>query len=604
MWAFQIGFVGSVAFGLLAMVLLEGNPSFPSRIFVVSIALLCSLMCSGVGVIFLAAVGVELAVDRHRRRFLLALVAPAAAFGEWFLAFGAALPGSPGAPCPSCTSAAFSADIHKGPLNLDYILSLVNFAKFGVEASMSGIFGLPGIGVYLLLPLLALVALHWFRQGKVTSWQIGFSFGLLFWFALTALGRAQYGPAEAGAYRYVYVGIVFLIPLVADAARELPWRSIWRPGLSAIFIVALAANALQLRDRALVDPLANLIFPATELMQIENAELQTVQVFRGAPDMTLDRSLDSRVMPVLNAGPYFAAIDELGSPVAPATVDTLRQLPSAAVDRVMLNLFGSALTIGPGAGRSASGLPCRTVDSTSGSTIDLLVPDGQSLMLRSSLGGDAYLYLSFLGDPPPDPFKRTRLQPGTPEWLYVPNTGRPSVWRLRIKTSALGVLELCGNGSLGASVTALSYRSEAASGILGGGWSSVADSAASGARAAKTRSGTFTLFQSDFFGPSIVPMTAAYDVWYRIRVTSSYETTPEMTLGLWDDQAQSWIAPTKYSANQVGENYSWVKVAESVIPIPGHSVHFIASFVGTLGTDWYVDEAVMVSAGYPAPTAR
>ena len=422
-WAFQIGFVGSVAFGLLAMVLLDGNPPFPSRILPASAALLFSLMSSGVGVAFLAALAVELAFDRQRRRFLLAIVAPAAAFGEWFLAFGAALSGSPGAPCPSCAPAAISTDIYKGPLNLDYILSLANFAKFGVQASISGVFGLPGTGVFLAVPILALVALHWFGQRGVASWQIGFTFGLLFWFALTALGRAQYGSAEAGAYRYVYVGVVFLLPLVADAAQDLPWRSIWRPAFTAIFAVALAGNALQLRERALVDPLADLIVPATQLMQIEDAELQTVEFFRGAPDMSLDRSLDDRVMPQLNAGPYFVAIDELGSPVAPATMDTLRRLPARTVDQVMLNLFGNALTLGPDSGQSESGLPCRMFDATSGSMIDLLVPGGQSLMLRSSAAGDAYLYLSFLGDPTADPQIRAQLQPGTHEWLHIPKDG-------------------------------------------------------------------------------------------------------------------------------------------------------------------------------------
>src|SRR5205823_2030072 len=87
-WAFQIGFTGSVAFGLLAMLLLEGNPPFPGRLVPASAALIASLMCSGAGLVFLVALGVELGLDVRRRRFLLALVAPVAAYIEWFLAYG------------------------------------------------------------------------------------------------------------------------------------------------------------------------------------------------------------------------------------------------------------------------------------------------------------------------------------------------------------------------------------------------------------------------------------------------------------------------------------------------------------------------------------
>jgi len=67
----------------------EGDPRFPSRMFAASACLIGSLMSSGVGLAFMAAIAVELALDKRRRRFLLVLVAPAAAFFEWFLAYGA-----------------------------------------------------------------------------------------------------------------------------------------------------------------------------------------------------------------------------------------------------------------------------------------------------------------------------------------------------------------------------------------------------------------------------------------------------------------------------------------------------------------------------------
>ena len=426
-WAFQIGFVGSVAFGLLAMLLLDVTLPFPTRMLAVSAALICSLMCSAIGLAFLAAVGVELFVDPGRRHFLVALVAPAAAFAAWFLAFDTgSVPGSPGV----------SGSLHSGPIDLAYVGNLVAFVTSGVAASVGGVFGFTAVGAALLPVVAALLAMHWYRQGTIKSWQIGMTAGVLAQFALTGLGRAQNGPAAAGAPRYVYVGAVFLLPLVADAARELPWRTLWRPPLTAAFALCLLANIVQLGNRALPD-----------IMRTENAELQTVEVFRGAPDMALYQPLDNKIMPQLVAARYFAATDELGSPVSLATLETLRRLPARAVDQVMLNLFGGALTVKPDIKRSTDGLLCRSVDSAAGSTLDVEVPNRQPLVLQSSTGGDVYLSLGFLGSPSSEPMQHVLIAPATPEWIHVPDTGRAVIWHLRIKTAVMGVVQVCGTPS-------------------------------------------------------------------------------------------------------------------------------------------------------------
>src|SRR5579864_1266074 len=50
-WAFQLGWVASVVFGLLAMLLLHSEPS-RARLIAASVSLLFSLMCSSVGLAF------------------------------------------------------------------------------------------------------------------------------------------------------------------------------------------------------------------------------------------------------------------------------------------------------------------------------------------------------------------------------------------------------------------------------------------------------------------------------------------------------------------------------------------------------------------------
>jgi hypothetical protein len=426
-WAFQVAWAGSVAFGLLAMLLLDGDPPFPSRLAPVAVAILCSLMCSSVGLAFLVAVGMELLADRHRRRFLLALILPTAAFVEWFLALDTGLvPGSGGV----------STNLLHGANGWSYAVNLGHFVTTGLVASSTGAVGWEGIkGAALLLILAVGIAITWDFRRRLEAWQIGMIAGILFFFALTSSGRVQFGTDSATQTRYVYIGVVFLLPLLADGLRRIPWRGLWRPALLATFAVCILGNVTRLHDVAVSQ---------VDLMRTEDAEMQTVEVFRGAPDMAVDNYIDTTVVSSMPARIYLAASAELGSPVPPATTATLRQLPSYAVDRVMLNLFGSAVVVAAGGSRSIHGMPCRSIDSSAGSTMDLLVLDGQSIMFQSTGRGDASLYLSFLGPPPPQPQWHIGLDAATPEWVYLPDTGKAVNWHLRIQTTKVGVVRVCG----------------------------------------------------------------------------------------------------------------------------------------------------------------
>jgi len=598
-WAFQIGFVGAVAFGLLAMALLVGEPSFPNRALLASVALTCSLMCSADGLPFLVAIAIELLLDARRRRFLFALIPPSIAFAEWFLAFGAGLPGTPGAPCPSCAPAGFSADVPNHPVGLSYVLTLSDFVITGLEATISGVFGAIDMGA-ALLPIVAFVlATTWFRQRKAGSWQVGILAGLLSWFILTSLGRAQNGSSAAEEPRYLYVGAVFLLPLLAHAVSELPWHTLWRLAAAAVFVICVAGNVGQLWERAMVDPVPSVNrdrgLNQGELMRIQSAELQTVEFFRGAPDMALNRSVDERIMPQLNAGPYLAATDELGSPVPKPTMSTLYQLPPDAVDRVMINLFGNALrVVSDDNGRSIKGMPCQDVDSSTGALIDLRVSEGQSVMLQSAKGGEAYFFLGFLTDPVSQPLQHLKLLPAAQQWVHLPQTGKPIQWRLWIRTSGLGTVKVCGGERAQLNSLAAFYFGHAAAGQLDNQWSSVVDAASSNGSAAKGAHGTSTTYHNCLFGKPFVPSPGTYDLWYRVRVSRSTVAEPQMKLGTWDEQAGGWVGSNIYGASQIGTDYSWIRVAHSVTAPPGHPLQFLASFSNRLSADWYVDDAVLV----------
>jgi hypothetical protein len=596
-WAFQVAWVAAIAFGLSAMLLLESDIAFWPRVFLVSAALLASLMCSGVGLAFLAAVGAELLFDPKQRRYLLVLVVPVAVFGVWFLIYGAGLPGTPGAPCPTCLPSGARANLHGG-ITLDYFLTLDRFVVSAAAASLAGIVGLPNWGIVMLPVLAAVIALQWRRSKGIESWQLGMVAGLVAWFGLVGLGRAKTSALAASDPHYLYVGAVFILPLIANLLRLLPWRSWWRPALVAAFAFPLLSNAVQLRTLAL---------DQIDLMKAENAELQTAQTFRGAPDMALDRRLDMVIMPQLTAQSLFQASSELGSPVPIPTIASLGKLPWQAVDFEMANLFGDAFTVTTDNSSALTGLACQTVNSTSGSTIDIRATAGQSITLRSSRGGEAWLFLGFLGDPTSEPLHKVAVAPATRQLVHLPDTGKPAPWRVRIQTKDAGDVEVCGNATFEANRPAENpYRAKAANGELSPGWSVVQDASASTGRAAKLARGTsVTSFKNDGFGTWTIPNPGLYDVWFRVRVANPAEAKPEMTLGLWDGTARVWVASRSIAPNQAGASYSWIKAAAGVAPPSKHYVQFLATFTTqsgtTLSTDWFVDEAVLVPIGSPVP---
>jgi hypothetical protein len=580
-FAFQICFVGAIAFGLLAMLLIQDASHFARRVIAISLALTAGLMCHVLELAFIVAIFIEVGIDPRRRRLLLALVAPVVALLAWYLAFDTgSIAGTPGV----------STELLRGPAGLALVAGLVGFVLAGAEATAAAVFGFGvQVGVAALALLAGLITWTWGRQGKIESWQLGMVAGLLTFFLLTGLGRLQFGASYASQTRYIYVGAVFLLPLIAHAARELPWRGIWRPALSLVFAAILVANVVQLGDAARSQ---------VELMTVENAELQTVEYFRSAPDMSMGNLIDASTMWALHAGEYLAARDELGSPVPPLTASNLPNLPSWAVDRVMVNLFGDALTVSSSSSEALS-LPCRNVDSSTASTLAFQVPDSQTILLQSSRSGYADLSLGFLNPPASPSLKRVDLQASKPLFLRLPNTGKPAVWQLWIRTTDVGELRVC--SEVAPAVTRLSRYEDLAATFTSGPdwWPYVKDAAASSQWSSKGAAGTQS--PDGAYGDSFTPIPGAYDIWYRVRVAADSSTKPEMILTVVDLNAGEYWSSASFSPSQVGTTYRWMLVASNVTPVSNHALRFQVNVAAQMSTDWYIDEAAMVPASTPMP---
>jgi hypothetical protein len=302
LWAFQIGFVGSVACGLGTLAsLLRGEVPPDSRSearggggarfgLAATLLLLGSLMFSGIGLFFLIAAAVWLALTPERRRDLVWLAPVALALGVWYLAYGRS-----GAP-PASTSLAGN------------VVALPLYTVWGLGASVAGLIGEGGwVGPVLLLLALAALLFSW-RRRQPDGFTVGIAAALLVFYVVLGLNRAQIGYQQSGSGRYVYEGAVFWLLLLADAARDLPWRGIWRPALVACVFLACFNSGVLLYEYSAAK---------TEQMLREAADLQALSAERGDPCLNPNAIVDPLVMPQVTSPPaYYRAVDRYGDPAA------------------------------------------------------------------------------------------------------------------------------------------------------------------------------------------------------------------------------------------------------------------------------------------------
>jgi len=308
LWAFQIAFVGSVACGLGTLLALDG------RRLAFAVALLAaSLMFSGIGLFFAVVAAVRLVLDPPRRRDVLWFAPVGLAFAAWYLAFGHS--GAATVPPPSAAN----------------VLLLPAYVGWGLAGSAAGIIGVTGLPTLLVLLVAAgAIGLAWWRQ-RPDALALGVAAGLLTFYMVTGLTRAQLGYDQAASGRYVYVGAVFWLILLADAARRLPWAGTWRPALAALLFLACFNSSVLLVAYAA---------GKTAAMQREIADLQALAVERSDKCLNPSGAADPLVMPyITNPALYYRAVDRYGDPTAGLPI-----ADRADFDRARANLTRSGCT--------------------------------------------------------------------------------------------------------------------------------------------------------------------------------------------------------------------------------------------------------------------
>jgi hypothetical protein len=288
LWAFQIAFVGSVACGLGMMLALEGS-STHRRLAAVGL-LTASLMFSGIGLFFGVVAATRLVLTPGRRRELLCFAPVALAFAAWYLAFGHS--GTATVPPPTAG-------------NLSVLPAYAAWALAGAVAGVIGVTGVPSLAVLVIGA--GAIGFAWWRKHP-DAFALSTAAGLIAFYVVTGLSRAQLGYDQGASGRYVYVGAAFWLILLADAARLLPWRGTWRLVLAACLFLACFNSGVLLWAYGTAK---------AELMQREVADLQALAAERSNPCLDPAGFADRLVMPqVINPAHYYRAIDRFGDPVA------------------------------------------------------------------------------------------------------------------------------------------------------------------------------------------------------------------------------------------------------------------------------------------------
>ena len=199
-WAFQVGFVGSLAAGMLLLLLVDENGD-ARRVALVAVGAAVSLMLSGMSVFMVGAVGLA-ALARWGWRKAIAVTAPAGLVYLMWLKFQGDV-GLEGA----------NKALHGGPSDIP------RYVWGGISSTLGAPFKSDRVGEALLVVLLVALVVRgreWWRRAPVL---FALAAACPIMFAVVSQGRgAIQNPA---APRYLYLCAGMLLPLIAFAVQQL-----------------------------------------------------------------------------------------------------------------------------------------------------------------------------------------------------------------------------------------------------------------------------------------------------------------------------------------------------------------------------------------------
>jgi hypothetical protein len=225
--AWQMTFTGALVLGLVHLLLADHDGPIDWRDWVGLTAGLAGLMCSGVGVAMVAAVGVATLIRRGWRIAALHVVPLTLVFGIWMLG----------------TRHWARYQLGEAPFDLR---QSAEFVQTALGATFGSVGQLPLLAWVLGLVLVGGAVVAWFQTSpaerrKRFGSAAGLLVGMLLFIAITGVGRAgnETGLEWARKSRYVGVQAAMLLPAIAIGAAALARR--WRVLGPAVLLVFIAA---------------------------------------------------------------------------------------------------------------------------------------------------------------------------------------------------------------------------------------------------------------------------------------------------------------------------------------------------------------------------
>jgi hypothetical protein len=438
-WAYQTGFVGSVAFGLWALVLLDRSGR---RATVgAAILLLAAVMSSGMGLGFLVAAFGRTILDPAARSRAVALLLPGAAYAVWYLTLGKA--------------SVAGVDRLAGPVELSL------FVARGIGHAVGATTGLGTLprGDALGVVLFAVVAIG--TGWAIVKWRpplalaAGALLAIAAMYTLIGLVRAELASDFATRSRYVYVAAFLIALVVVDwlpiLRDRVGGRTRRRTALIAVLSVALVAAVAA--NLAAFGPIRTRFAFQSELTR---AYIALAVAHPGASWID-----PASVLPGMPALPDVVdAVGRYGSPVRDDLLPGLVRAPGReAREAALLRMVRSAFRAGPATTGAdlvtppVSGVDDATVrwdgaclTATAVRTrgrLTVLVPTGSGLQITAARDGTAVARLG--REPPPSHAIPVELQGGVPIAIAVPDMGDETVWSVGLELPAgLGPVEVCG----------------------------------------------------------------------------------------------------------------------------------------------------------------
>ena len=205
LWAFQIGFIGSVALGLAGVILVNHDGPWNVRDYAGWAVSVLGLTFSGVTVTMVAVAGLVVLMRRGWHHAVLTVVVPGAVYLLWFVLAG---------------NESLASD--RG--TFDDILTYPDYIWTGLRAAFELTVGLPGAGPLVVLGLAAFLLRRGGRAAGPEAPAFACALGTLVIFSIIAVARAGLGVQQAQASRYAYIVIALALPAIGLGLHELMAR--------------------------------------------------------------------------------------------------------------------------------------------------------------------------------------------------------------------------------------------------------------------------------------------------------------------------------------------------------------------------------------------